>query len=92
MSSREPFKLEQTEYDAIFLSTGVVDSLLSSAFSSAGKNVIHIDKCRNYGGSTQSPVLKDFISLLKQSEKLQDRKTTEQTTDDKGDLVIVPDR
>ncbi|KAJ2329156.1 hypothetical protein GGI00_004012, partial [Coemansia sp. RSA 2681] len=53
--------LDNEEFDAVVLGTGLIESIVASELAAAGKKVLHIDRNPYYGGSFACFTLSAFI-------------------------------
>ncbi|KAL1920342.1 uncharacterized protein VTP21DRAFT_1488 [Calcarisporiella thermophila] len=56
--------LEEAEYDAIVLGTGLVESIIAGALAYQGKRVLHLDQNAHYGGNWSSVTIEELMQLI----------------------------
>ncbi|KAK1410526.1 hypothetical protein QVD17_37063 [Tagetes erecta] len=56
--------IDPTNFDLIVIGTGLPESIIAAAASTAGKSVLHLDPNSNYGSHYSSLTLNDLISFL----------------------------
>jgi RAB protein geranylgeranyltransferase component A len=60
------FDLEETQYDAIVLGTGLTNTIVASAIAKAGGTLLHLDRNAEYGAQLATHNLKAFVEFLEQ--------------------------
>jgi len=63
-----------TEVDVIVIGTGVTETIVSGAFSRAGKTVLHLDENNYYGSDWASFNLSSFLDFVSENESIRENK------------------
>ncbi|KAL8246838.1 hypothetical protein R6Q59_008054 [Mikania micrantha] len=65
MADPEPYPpIDPTNFDLIVIGTGLPESIIAAAASTAGKSVLHLDPNPHYGSHFSSLTLQDLVSYL----------------------------
>ncbi|KAI9266672.1 hypothetical protein BDA99DRAFT_436598 [Phascolomyces articulosus] len=72
MSKDNPQLLDETDFDAIVLGTGLIESIVAGSLARAGKKVLHVDSNAHYGSNWS---VFGFKELLRWNQGLQQQES-----------------